>query len=449
MTDREVELLAVGAGPSNLAIAAALEELAPDLADNSLLVERAESVRWQPGLLLPWVRSQVSCLKDLVTRRNPRSRFSFLNYLHSADRLDDFINMGNLTPFRAEISDYLSWVARSLARVEVRLGCACTSIEPRRDSSGALVGWLARLADGDTVTSRYLVVGAGREAYVPPVFAGLSADRVIHSTQYSGRIGSLSKELPYRIAVVGGAQSAAEMFKALSDDLPNADLAWLMRSIGLSAYEHSKFTNELFYPGFVDRFHEALPEARQRILREMHRTNYSGLAPGLLETLYQDVYLERLANGDRRHLITMVDITGAWEADGEVVLELTDWRTGEIRQIRRDLVFLGTGFRREPPALVRGLADALGVDRVEVTRQYRMVLAEPSDAACYLQGINEASHGIADSLLSVVADRAADTVRDLITSRSCTNRAAANGHATATVGLSLGLPASNGDEVAP
>ena len=56
MTHQDVELLAIGAGPSNLALAVALEELAPDsLSRNSLLIERSDAVAWQQGLLLPWV----------------------------------------------------------------------------------------------------------------------------------------------------------------------------------------------------------------------------------------------------------------------------------------------------------------------------------------------------------------------------------------------------------
>src|SRR5215813_10020961 len=118
MTNREVELLAIGAGPSNLALAVAIEELGTaGLAQNTLVIERNTDIEWQQGLLLPWARSQVSFLKDLVTLRNPRSRFSFLNYLHSVGRLDDFINMGSFTPYRIEISDYLRWVASSLSKV--------------------------------------------------------------------------------------------------------------------------------------------------------------------------------------------------------------------------------------------------------------------------------------------------------------------------------------------
>src|SRR5262249_48646464 len=162
-TNRDVELLAIGAGPSNLALAVALEELGVDgLAENSVVIERGQSIEWQPGLLMPWAKSQVSFLKDLVTLRNPRSRFSFLNYLPSLGRLDDFINMGSFTPYRIEISRYFTWVAASLTKVQVELGRACTSVEPVRDSRGALTGWLTRLADGTSISSRYLVIGAGR-----------------------------------------------------------------------------------------------------------------------------------------------------------------------------------------------------------------------------------------------------------------------------------------------
>ena len=40
---------------------------------------------------------QVSFLKDLVTLRNPRSAFTFVNYLHSVGRLDEFINLGSFS----------------------------------------------------------------------------------------------------------------------------------------------------------------------------------------------------------------------------------------------------------------------------------------------------------------------------------------------------------------
>jgi L-ornithine N5-oxygenase len=436
MTNREVELLAIGGGPANLALAVAIEELGVDgLAENTLVIERGHSVEWQRGLLLPWTKSQVAFAKDLVTLRNPRSEFTFLNYLRSVGRLDDFINMGSFTPYRVEISGYLSWVAQSLRKVKLQLGCECTSIAPVRDAAGTLTGWLTKLADGTTISSKYLVIGAGRDPYVPPTLAGLPAERLIHSTQYRYRVSELEKTGSHRLAVVGAAQSAAEMFRALQTDLPASDVSWVMRSIGLRAYDTNKFTNELYYPSYIDKVFEARPEGREQILREMHLTNYSGVETDLLQELYTSMYLDKLAGVDRRRLVTMTDITGAREEGDEVVLELTDRRTDEVTELRRDLVLLGTGFVREMPAMVRDLAAAIGLDRIEVSRRYRLELNEQSDAACYLQGVNEATHGIADSLLSVLGNRAGDIAQDLLARRAGTKvngtHRATNGHLTA------------------
>ena len=166
MANREVELLAVGAGPSNLALAVALEELAPGLARNSLVIERDEDVSWQKGMLLPEALSQVSFLKDLVTLRNPRSKFSFLNYLHAIGRLDEFVNLGSFVPYRIELAGYLKWTAESLSQVDVQLGTECTDISPVW-TNGTLTGWTTRTAEGEEIRSRYLVLGVGRDARIP------------------------------------------------------------------------------------------------------------------------------------------------------------------------------------------------------------------------------------------------------------------------------------------
>jgi L-ornithine N5-oxygenase len=419
MDNREVELLAIGGGPANLALAVALEELGPpDLAEGSLVIERSQTVEWQPGLLIPWATSQVSFLKDVVTLRDPRSRFSFLNYLHSTGRLDDFANLGSTTPHRIEISGYLRWVASSLSTVRLELGRTCTSIEPRRDPGGGLTGWVTTLADGTSIASRYLVIGTGRDPYLPPVFADLPPGRVIHSTGYRSRVAALSRNRPWRVAVIGSAESAAEMFRALQDDLPRCEIVWVVRSIGLKKYDTNKFVNELFYSSFVDDFYHARPEVRAQILREMHRTNYSGVAAGFLERLYCDLYLDKLTGRDRKRVVTMSEVTAAREADRSAVLELTDRKTGAVTELPCDLVCLGTGFVREMPSMIRRLASSLGLDEVVVDRRYRLVLGEPSTAACYLQGVNEATHGIADSLLSVLAHRAATITRDIAAGRS-------------------------------
>ncbi|MBP2326371.1 L-ornithine N5-oxygenase [Kibdelosporangium banguiense] len=417
MANREVELLAVGAGPSNLALAVALEELAPGLARDSLVIERDQEVSWQKGMLLPEALSQVSFLKDLVTLRNPRSKFSFLNYMHAIGRLDQFVNMGCFVPYRIELAGYLKWTAEQLSQVDVQMGRECARISPVW-TNDTLTGWSAEMTDGDTIRSRYLVVGAGRDARIPEPVQGLAPERVIHSTEYLQRITKLRKDFPYRVAVIGGGQSAAELFCAVQNDLPECKPTMVMRSIGLNYYETSKFNNELFYPSFVDEFFVSRPEARKQMLKELHHTNYSGLAPGMMDSLYRSVYLDRLNGRGRLEMITTHDITSARDEGDEIVLELTDWRTGAVRQLRTDLVLLGTGFSQEMPRMVRDIAESIGLEEVSVTRDYRMVIDRPSTAACYLQGVNEATHGIADSLLSILAIRSNDILQDILTHRA-------------------------------
>ena len=367
-------------------------------------------------MLLPRAKSQVSFLKDLVTRRNPASRFSFLNHLHATGRLDEFINMGTFTPYRREMSQYLNWVARELPQVRVELGRECVALRPRRDGDGTVTGWQASLADGDSLSCRYLVVGTGRDAHIPPALATLPANRVIHSTVYRQRVAQLQGGRPYRVAVVGSSQSAAEIVQALRGDLPGSEVTWVMRAIGLSAVNTSKFLNELYLPSYTDTFHAARPEARAQILREMHRTNYSCLTPATLDSLYDEQYLSGLGKGDGPRLLPMTEITAAREEAGEVRLELTNRRTGAVSDLHCDLVLLGTGFAREMPWLIRDLARSLGLAQIEVTRRYRLITG-PATAACYLQGVNEATHGIADSLLSVLAHRAEDLTLDILEHR--------------------------------
>ncbi|MFI9456181.1 lysine N(6)-hydroxylase/L-ornithine N(5)-oxygenase family protein [Amycolatopsis sp. NPDC052450] len=416
MANRDVELLAVGAGPSNLALAVALEELAPGLARESVLLERDEEVSWQRGMLLPEALSQVSFLKDLVTLRNPRSRFSFLNYLHATNRLNEFVNMGSFVPYRVELADYLKWTADSLSLVDLQRGRECREITPVW-TDGTLNGWDTRVADGEVIRSRYLVVGAGRDARIPDRLRTVNQDRVIHSTQYLPRIAKLRKDLPYRVAVIGAGQSAAELFSSVQTDLPECKPTMVMRSIGLNYYESSKFNNELFFPSHVDTFFGSRPEAREQMLKEMHHTNYSGLAPGTMDALYRSVYLDRLSGRSRLKMITMADLTDARDEGDEIVLELTDRRTGETQELRTDLVLLGTGFSPEMPKMVQEIAKSIGLSEIKVTRDYRLEIDQPATAAVYLQGVNEATHGIADSLLSVLAPRANDILQDILTLR--------------------------------
>jgi L-ornithine N5-oxygenase len=403
----------------------AIEEMAPaDLASNTLVIEQHENVAWQRGMLLPWTQSQVSFLKDLVTRRNPRSKFSFVNYLHSVGRLDDFINMSNFLPFRLEVSGYLAWVAQSLTTVRVEYGRRCVGIDVTTAPDGEITGWLVRLADGSTIGARNLVVGVGRDAHIPDAFAALPPDRLIHSSEYSLRTAHYDPAQPLRVAVIGGAQSAAEMLWETHQRLPLAQCTMVMRSVALNYYQTSPFTNELYFPSFTDEFFHAPESTRSQVLKEMRLTNYAGVTPDMLGVIYKQMYLERLTGTQRLRMVTMVDVTDAKVEGDEVVLTLDDRKTELVDQLRCDVVLLGTGFERTVPRMVRKVAGLVGVDEITVNRAYRLVTPPRVSAACYLQGTNEESHGIADSLMSVIATRAGEIAADVLAHRTANGRLA-------------------------
>ncbi|WP_371501715.1 SidA/IucD/PvdA family monooxygenase [Kitasatospora sp. NBC_00374] len=421
MTDHEVGVLAIGAGPANLALAAAIEECGnTELADSTLLLEQAPDIKWQRDLLMPWARSQVSFLKDLVTLRNPRSKFSFLNFLHDQGRLDQFVNLGTFHPFRWEFSDYLQWVATSLERVHIRYNARVVTIDPVHDHNHTPTGWHVTLADGDTIHARDLVIGGGRDPHIPQPFTDLPPDRVIHSARYRTRIADIPRDQPLHTVVIGGAQSAAEMFYALHENLPNSHITMIVRSIGLQNYQTSKFINELFFPSFVDEFHDSPPEIRAQVLDEMRLTNYAGLAPPFLDELYMMLYRQRMLGTPRSTIHTMTEVTHAHLDNDKVILDLKDRKTGKTTPLPCDLVLLGTGYDTRMPALVRDLATKTGLPHINVTRNYRIDLGRTATAAVYLQGVNEATHGIADSLISVLAQRSHDITTDLLTRRTTT-----------------------------
>ena len=404
--DLSLDVILIGAGPGNLAVAAMLEETSPAIAARCVMLEACETIAWQPGLMFPGALSQVNYVKDLATLRDPKSRFTFLNYLHSTGQIDDFVNMGSAFPLREEVSRYHAWVADLLTNVRLKLGQRVTQVAPIREGH-RIIGWRVETAAGLSLTARHVVLGIGREARIPPELMGLPDDRIIHSTVFAQRIERFDPAAVRSVAIIGSAQSAAEMTLEIGRRFPDAKRTMIMRSIGLMGYETSKFTNEFFYPGFIDSFNALPEEDRALVLGQMHRANYAGLAPHTVEALYAQRYQQKLEGRGDLEIRPLTSIRHAVVDDSAVTMRLHSKLDGPS-EARFDLVLLGTGFDPQMPRLVRETARAAGIDEVVIDRFYRLDLgAQGSDSAmCFVLGVNESTHGIADSLLSVQGVRA-------------------------------------------
>jgi L-ornithine N5-oxygenase len=170
----------------------------------------------------------------------------------------------------------------------------------------------------------------------------------------------------------------------------------------------------------VDEFYDSPVEVRGQMLDEMRLTNYAGLAPPFLDEIYTMLY-QQDAIGPRRSSVRPMTEVAAARIDGdEVVLDLRDRKSGKIDVLRCDFVLLGTGYDSRMPKLIRDLGDQIGLDEIAVSRCYRVDLDDSAWGALYLQGVNEETHGIADSLISVLAHRSQDILTDLLARRAHT-----------------------------
>lgn len=236
--DSVLDLVCVGFGPASLAIAVALHDALEGgkltRSPKVLFLEKQPQFAWHAGMLLPGARMQISFIKDLASLRDPRSHFTFLNYLHKNDRLVDFTNLSTFLPARVEYEDYLRWCARHFDDV-VRYQNEVLSVSPIQEEGPlktfAVTSRSTKTGATSTYRARNVIVAVGGQASIPKLFPA-SHPRVIHSSQYAQLVPQIlgDRSAPYRVAVIGAGQSAAEIFSNLHTLYPNSKTYMVMRS---------------------------------------------------------------------------------------------------------------------------------------------------------------------------------------------------------------------------
>ncbi len=150
------DLVGIGFGPSNLALAVAAYEHEASI--SCLFIERQPVVNWHPGMLIDGAKMQISFLKDLVTLRNPASPYSFLQYVKAQGRLERFVNLNEFRPTRIEYNGYLRWVAEDFS------DCVWYGTRVERVRPYSVAGGASRTCS--KWRPRGLVLGS-RESYTP------------------------------------------------------------------------------------------------------------------------------------------------------------------------------------------------------------------------------------------------------------------------------------------
>lgn len=408
------DLIGVGFGPSNLALAIALEELAQTHghALDALFIDKQTDYRWHGETLASQSELQISFLKDLVSLRNPTSPYSFVNYLHQKQRLADFINLGTFYPCRLEYNDYLRWAAEHFA-TQAQYGEQVLRIEPQlRQGQVEHLRVVSRDSQGGERVrhARSVVVGTGGTPKVPDIFRGFKNDpRVFHHSQYLSSVAQLpcTRGTPMRIAVIGSGQSAAEAFIDLNDSYPSVKVDMILRAASLKPADDSPFVNEIFAPDYTDLVFNQPAVERGKLIEQFHNTNYSVVDLNLLERIYGILYRQKVSHQFRHNVLCRRQIEAVVATAEGIELTIADLATGQQQTHRYDAVILATGYARTSHReLLEPLAGYL--EDFAVDRNYRVLASPDLQASVYLQGFCENSHGLSDTLLSVLPARAAE-----------------------------------------
>ncbi|WP_030767692.1 lysine N(6)-hydroxylase/L-ornithine N(5)-oxygenase family protein [Streptomyces sp. NRRL F-2664] len=422
------DLVGIGFGPSNLALAIAVADHNRRDGQRALrarFVEQQERFGWHRGMLLEGATMQVSFLKDLVTMRDPGSRFSFLMYLQERGRLADFINQKTFFPTRLEFHDYFEWCAAEFTD-RVAYGRRVTGIRPVRTADGRVeaVDVLCASSVGDapreTVRTLNISVGTGLTPRLPEGVA--AGEHVWHTRDLLFKASGIKEPRHRRFVVVGAGQSAAEAADYLHRTFPEAEVNAVFSRYGYSPADDSPFANRIFDPSAVDAFFTAPAEVKQDLYGYHRNTNYSVVDGDLIEQLYRTHYQERVAGRERLRILNTSELGEVEHLDDGARVVVRSLTTGEQQVLDCDAVVMATGYRPVDPRALLGelAADCLtdGEGRLRVDRDHRVLMADHIDVGVYLQGGTEHTHGITSSLLSTLAVRSGEVCDSLLLRRT-------------------------------
>jgi lysine/ornithine N-monooxygenase len=415
-----LDYIGIGVGPSNIAVAVAAAEQPIPL--RGLFFEAKPEVQWHPGMILDGSRMQVSFLKDLVTLRDPSSRFTFLQYLKSKGRLERFVNLRQFYPTRVEYQDYLRWVAGAFAD-QMRYSSAVRNVGIVADEQSPrqfnFVVTVEHLVTGEvrSYRARNVLHAAGGR----PNLRGLGtrrSSRIMHSSDFLMRFPEHfpDRNGKYRVVVAGGGQSAGEIVEHLHGKYPSSLITIVIPHGSIRPSDNSHFVNETFFAAATDRFYGAGDAERAHMLREARNTNYGVMDADLIRSLYSSMYLDEVKGSKRIEILEHHRVQGAEDLDGTVRVTLAD---GAGRSERRvcDAFVMATGYHREfdRELFAEIVPHVVFTEsgRPALSRTYEVSLTVDMAGSLYVQGCGEASHGIGDSLLSLLPFRSEEIVQSM------------------------------------
>ncbi|PBB58195.1 MULTISPECIES: SidA/IucD/PvdA family monooxygenase [Mesorhizobium] len=391
----ELSCIGVGAGPSNLSLACQMHE---QMGQGALFLDRQVNFRWHPGSAFDSSELQVSHFKDLVTLVNPRSAYTFVNYLHENGRLYHFLNAQFEAVLRAEFEQYLNWAFHR--NPLVRGGETVREI--RFD------GAFRVRTDNAVLGARNVVVGIGKQAHIPPQFQGWTGRNLFHSSELLHIHPEVHNS---HVCVVGGGQSGAEVLLHLVG-LPKGrrpvSITWVSQRENYLPIDNSPFTNELFMPCFSDRF-AAMSESQRKLFLRRFVLASDGISESTLRAIYQALYRHAFLEPNRCEITLRPRCTVSHCINAGAGHRLTlQHGMEEVEEVTADIVILATGYENAEPDFLEPMARRLEKidNELAIREDFSVCWDGPCDSRIFVQNASLGQRGLADPNLSLLAWRA-------------------------------------------
>ncbi|MGN7230501.1 lysine N(6)-hydroxylase/L-ornithine N(5)-oxygenase family protein [Priestia megaterium] len=410
MEQRDIlDVIGVGVGPFNLGLAALIDKT--DCTYKCF--EQKKEFNWHPGMLLEGTTLQVPFMADVVTMVDPKSPYTFLNYLHEHERLYQFYFFEKFHIPRNEYNHYCCWVASQLSGLE--FNSTVKEVKMHEDAKPFYEVTVEKEGKLHTYYSYHLVTGVGTQPVVPRDFQSVASDTFYHSAQYK-----MNREQTLKaksITVIGSGQSAAEIVYDLLQQQPQFDykLNWYTRSKGFYPMEYSKLGLEHFSPDYTRYFYRLPQEKKESVLRNQALL-YKGISFETIGDIYDLIY-ERTIGGKEVPLTmrALTELAGVEKTNDTHLLTLHQYEQDSFEKEESEIVIMATGYHAKEPSFMEGLKEHLLFDekgQLKINELYQVEMKKKG-APLFVQNRELHTHGVGAPDLGLGAYRNAVLINQI------------------------------------
>lgn len=389
------DIVAVGAGPSNLSFGALLQGARVPGHHLSIL-EAKPAPRWHGGQLIADTQLQSEWYRDLVTRIDPTNSYGYLSFLHSLDRLDRFFNAGIRLPDRTEFDAYLGWVSERLGVIEYGRHVTAIEYDDGIDRWRVLVKGAPGAPQSEALCD-IVVLGTGIEPLLPVDISGC-ADLACHASTF---LYDEPRGDHRRVLVVGSGQSGAEIFLHLIRGLSLgvAAVDWVTRDSNFRTLDTGHFSREFYSSSAVDAYFATTNDVKARMVSDNSHA-FKGISPSTAEAIYKELY--RIEGGfgaipkETVRLSAFQEVISVSPVRNDTALVgFRDHASGQTYAREFEMVVFCTGFREVPLGLISGLEHVKTPFRV--SSDYELLDARKGRCRIFVQSHLQDTHGPSQS----------------------------------------------------